>query len=192
MHLASDDKKHAKRLKEADKIFQKQYKLLKTGKITKDQFKERIKPYKDELIELGYPIKSSKKEDAAEEPKSVSAEPVEAEPEEVKKTPIARIKVNQWEKRSSLTMEEIEMRIDEISLGRNPSDGLKALYEAKYGEELEPPAELVQFTMPEDSSSDSTDYVVPEDNVEEPEESQAIVETGKKKSFFKSVFKKKG
>lgn len=188
MYLASDDKKHAKRLKEADKIFQKQYKLLKTGKITKDQFKEKIKPYKEELIELGYPIKSSKKEEVREEPKSEPAAPVEAE--EKTEPVVGRITVNQWKKRSSLTTEEIEERIDEISLGRNPSDGLKALYEAKYGEELEPPTELVQFTIPGGSESDDPVSDIPDE--QEPSESQAIVETGKKKGFFKSVFKKKG
>ncbi|MGA1821829.1 MAG: hypothetical protein ACMUIG_04820 [Thermoplasmatota archaeon] len=189
--MASDDKKHAKRLKEADKIFQKQYKLLRTGKITKDQFKERIKPYKEELIELGYPIKSSKKEEPAEEPKAEPVETVEpVEIEKGEKSSPGRISVNSWEKRSSLTVEEIEMRIDELALGRNPSDGLRALYEAKFGEELEPPTELVHFTMPEEPESDNTEYAGTEE--EEPSESQEIVETEKKKGFLKSVFKKRG
>ena len=134
-------------------------------------------------------MESSKKEEAPEEPKNEPAEPVEIEKKE--EPAVGRITVNKWEKRSSLTMEEIEMRIDEISMGRNPSDGLRALYEAKYGEELEPPAELVQFTMPETSGSEDSE--VPDTPEEaEPAESQAIVETERKKGFFKSVFKKKG
>ena len=55
--MASDDKKHAKRLKEADKIFQKQYKLLKTGKITKDQFKEKAAKQASASLGLfSYPV----------------------------------------------------------------------------------------------------------------------------------------
>ena len=188
--MASPDKKHKKKLKEADKAFQKQYKLLKSGKITKEEFKKKIKPFKEELIELGYPIKSSGEDEEREEkPEEAEAEKVEKPKEKPDNEQKVPVKVNPWKKKSQLTIEEIESRVDELSLGGRPSDGLRKLYQEKYGEELESPEQddtLLPYQF-EDESETETE-MPPEEESDETEESQE----GKKpkKGIFKSVFGK--
>ena len=187
--MASPDKTHKKKLKEADKAFQKQYKLLKSGKITKEEFKKKIKPFKNELIELGYPIKSSGDDEKEETPEK--AEPVETKEEEIREEEPEEersIKVNPWRKRSQLTIDEIEGRVDELSLGGKPSDGLRRLYQEKYGEDLESPAEdplLIPFQA--DEEGDQEEETINEDAEDSPEPEE---ENGSRKGFLKSMFGK--
>ncbi|MGA1819869.1 MAG: hypothetical protein ACMUHU_02550, partial [Thermoplasmatota archaeon] len=54
--LPEDDRQHQKRLKEAKKVYEKNLKAFSQGKITKDELKEKLRPYKFELKELGYPV----------------------------------------------------------------------------------------------------------------------------------------
>ena len=188
--MASPDKKHKKKLKEADKAFQKQYKLLKSGKITKEEFKKKIKPFKKELIELGYPIKSSGEDEETEEkPEEAETEKVEKPQEKPEEERKVSVKVNPWKKKSQLTIEEIESRVDELSLGGRPSDGLRKLYQERYGEELESPEQektLLPYEFEDESEAETEMHTEEEsDETEEPEETKKS-----KKGIFKSVFGK--
>src|SRR5512137_88957 len=84
--MADDDKAHQKRLKEARKVLEKSYKLYSNGKIDQNELKERLRPWKAELVELGL-AKGSKDDKPAEkapEPARTETgtvqETVEAEP----------------------------------------------------------------------------------------------------------------
>ncbi len=135
--MAPDEKQQKKKLKEAQKIYTKSFKAFKQGKITKDELKERLRPYKYELRELGYPVKI-KDDDPGQ---SGTVQEKEDTPTE---SPIT-ISYKPWNRRSTLTVEEIETRIDMLDAGRAPSESLKRLYEARYGEELPPPEDLIPF-----------------------------------------------
>jgi hypothetical protein len=184
--LAADDKKHQKMLKEADKAFQKNYKLLKSGKITKDEFKKRILPYKEELIELGYPIKSSKKEKTEEEEEKQETETEPVSTSEAEEKP--RVRIHPWKKKSNLTIGEIEEKIDELTLGRVGTEGLKALYQARYGEELALPEEDIHL-LPSNNPVDTDEESTEEDTADEEEE---IYESAPRKGLFRSVFRRSG
>jgi hypothetical protein len=46
-----------RRLKEAQRVYERSFKEFCRGKISKEELKEKLRPYKEELKELGYPIK---------------------------------------------------------------------------------------------------------------------------------------
>jgi hypothetical protein len=48
---------HKNKLREAQRIYTKNFKAFKQGKISKEEMKEALRPYKYELRELGYPIR---------------------------------------------------------------------------------------------------------------------------------------
>ncbi|MFO8051308.1 MAG: hypothetical protein R6V01_06375 [Thermoplasmatota archaeon] len=131
--MAPDEKEHKKRLKEAEKTYGKSMKAFKQGKMSKEELKDTLRPYKYELKELGYPVKIKDDDEKAHQEKQG--------PEK------AALKIDRtpWKKRSPLTLEEIEHRIDELSLGGDPSESLRRLYQDRYGEDLLPPENLVPF-----------------------------------------------
>jgi hypothetical protein len=177
--LAPEDKQHQKRLKEAKKIYTKSLKAFQQGKITKDELKEKLRPYKYELKELGFPVKIK---DEEEKP---SEAPKKEEDKKPERSPIA---YKAWNKRSSLTIEEIEKSIDTLSPGRSTSEKLKKLYESRFGEELAPPEDLIPFDrvgseLPEGKVRGALPAAVgPEDEAEEES-------PGDRKSLLRSLFK---
>ena len=98
--MAQDDKQHKKRLKEARRIYERSFKAFKQGKIDKDELKEKLRPYKYELKELGYPVKIKDDDRPKEEKKEGSEAPKVQQKITVAYKP--------WAQRSSLTIEEIE------------------------------------------------------------------------------------
>lgn len=150
-------------------------KAFKQGKMSKEDLKDRLRPYKYELKELGYPVKIKDDDRPAEETK-----------EKIEKAPV-KVAHQPWKKRSSMTMEEIESNVDTLSYGNAPSDSLKRLYLDRYGEDLLPPENLVPF---ETVRSD-----LPEKKREElpaaGEEDLRVKDTGgsEKKPFWRSLFK---
>lgn len=182
--MAQDDKQHKKRLKEAQKTYNKYFKAFKQGKITKDELKERLRPYKFELKELGYPVKIKDDDRPKEEVK-------EDEGEGAKKQQIV-IAYKPWSKRSSLTIEEIQRNVDLMSIGSSTSESLKKLYQSKYGEELPLPEDLVPFeTGVKELPSRKVRGALPSASDEEEEEGSEELVAGEKRSFWKSIFKEK-
>jgi hypothetical protein len=178
--LAQDDKQQKKRLKEAQKTYNKFFKAFKQGKITKDELKEKLRPYKYELKELGYPVKI-KDDDRPKEEKE------EEKVQEKKETNVV-ISYKPWSKRSSLTIEEIERNIDMMSVGSS-SESLKKLYLSKYGEELPPPEDLVPFEKGERTlPSRKVKGALPAAEEDETENDSELV-AGEKRSFWKSLVK---
>lgn len=176
--MAPGDKQHKKRLKEAEKTYSKSMKAFQQGKISKDELKERLRPYKYELKELGYPVKI-KDDDRPKEETTIKEEA---------KTP-TKITYTSWKKRSSLTMEEIEDRIDTLSFGGKPSDSLRKLYQEKYGEDLMPPENLLPFEpVKEELPTRRVRGALPAADEEQDTVLRGNEET-EKKPFWKSIFK---
>lgn len=183
--MPQDERQHKKRLKEADKVYKKYFKAFTQGKVTKDELREKLRPYKFELKELGYPVK-------IREDEKPPGEMSEGKKEEVKTTTSAevatasKVDFRPWSKRSTLTMEEIEKRIDLRSIGTSTSEPLSSLYRSRYGEELPPPEDLVPFEPPrKDLPAARTREALPAAPDEEEEEEVA----GEKRSFWKSLIK---
>lgn len=149
--MVSLDKDKKKRLKEASSLYEKSLKAFQKGDITKEELKERLRPYKYELKELGYPVKIKDDEPQApggeSAPASASAAP--SEKEEVtgrsRSAPLP-LNISPWTRRSQMTLEEVERRIDTISLTKHPSERLQSRYQSRYGEDLAPPLDLVPYT----------------------------------------------
>ncbi len=181
--MAQDDKQHKKRLKEAQKTYNKYFKAFKQGKITKDELKERLRPYKFELKELGYPVKIKDDDRPEEEVKKDAGEAP-------KKQQLA-VAYKPWSKRSSLTIEEIEKEVDYLSIGASTSESLKRIYQNKYGEELPPPEDLVPFeTGEKELPPRKVRGALPSASDENEEEGSELV-AGEKRSFWKNIFKEK-
>lgn len=181
--MAQDDKQQKKRLKEAQRTYNKFFKAFKQGKITKDELKEKLRPYKYELKELGYPVKIKDDDKPKEEE--------EEEKETVQKVKDQRIPVSYkpWSKRSSLTIEEIERKVDLLSIGSSSSDTLKKLYQSRYGEELPPPDDLVPFERGErELPSRKVKGALPAAEDDGAEDGSELV-AGEKRSFWKSLVK---
>jgi len=144
IRLAQTDRNHEKRLKEAEKAYSRWKKAYLSGKISKDELKEKLRPYKYELHELNL-VKL--KEGDAPPPRETGKEPSAPEGRAGEDEAGASLRADHspWKKRSSLTIEEIEKRIDLLSLGSRPSETLQMLYEKRYGEQLEPPQDIVVF-----------------------------------------------
>lgn len=181
--MAQDEKQQKKRLKEAKRTYNKYFKAFKQGKVTKDELKEKLRPYKYELKELGYPVKI-KDDDRPKEDKN------EEKGEAVKETAVTKIPISYkpWSKRSSMTIEEIERKVDHLSFGSS-SDTLKKLYQSRYGEELPPPDDLVPFESGErELPSRKVKGALPAAEDEEGEGGTELV-AGEKRSFWKSLVK---
>ncbi len=178
--MAPSDRKHQKRLKEAERKLIKMNKLRVQGKISKEEFAQALRPYKDELIELGYPIKIKDKprQESEPTPEEGSIQVVSIKPSEVTVKP--------YEKRSTLTIEEIEHSIDRLSSGSEHGERLRMLYEERYGEELTPPTKDINVTITADRQAGLKAPVpVPEKGLlEEGDEAD-------KKPFWKNIFSKK-
>ena len=99
MLLAQDDKQHKKRLKEARRTYERSFKAFKQGRMDKDELKEKLRPYKYELKELGYPVKIKDDDRPKEEEKAKIETPGSQQKITVAYKP--------WAQRSSLTIEEI-------------------------------------------------------------------------------------
>ncbi|MBN1540035.1 MAG: hypothetical protein JW939_07810 [Candidatus Thermoplasmatota archaeon] len=182
--MPEDDRQHRKRLKEADKVYKKYFKAFKQGKVTKDELRERLRPYKFELKELGYPVKIKDDERPSGE------QPVEKKEEE-KATPGAaamtgsKVTYRPWSKRSTLTMEEIEKNIDLRSIGTSGSEPLSSLYRSRYGEELLPPGDLVPF----EPSRRDLPAPRPREALPAPSDEAEEEVAGEKRSFWRSLIK---
>jgi hypothetical protein len=178
--LAPEDKQHKKRLKEAQKTYTKYLKAFQQGKITKDELKEKLRPYKYELKELGFPVKIKDEEEKTSD--TPGKEETSKEPDRV---PVA---YKPWKKRSSLTIEEIERRVDTLSPGRSTSEKLKKLYETRFGEELAPPEDLIPFERAESELPQGKPRgALPAAG--ETEEGTEEVSPGGRRSLLKSLFK---
>jgi hypothetical protein len=167
-------------LKEAQKTYTKYLKAFQQGKITKDELKEKLRPYKYELKELGFPVKIKDEEEKPSE--TPTKEERSMEPER------APITYKPWKKRSSLTIEEIERSVDTLSPGRFTSEKLKKLYETRFGEELAPPEELIPFERAEPELPQAKvrgALPAPSGSEEEAEENAP----GERKSLLRSLFK---
>jgi hypothetical protein len=138
--MASKDRQHEKKLREAEKAYNKWRKAFLAGKISKEELKENLRPFKYELHELN--LVRLKEGDVPPEDKEG-----EKEEEEAPKVPSAPVSYPPWSKKSSLTMDEIEERVDLLSLESRPSETLQMLYEKRYGEELSPPTDPVVFNI---------------------------------------------
>jgi len=182
--LASMDPDHKKRLKEAKKLYERSMKEFKAGKITKDALKDRLRPYKFELRDLGYPVtikEDEKPTEAAPTPTAVApGEAAQVEGIEVAEMPID---ATPWKRSSALTMEEIERRIDLLSFERNPSDSLRKIYRARYGEELAAPVESIPQAPPTEGEAPSAP------SAPEPAAPSAELAPAEKRPFWRSMFK---
>ena len=176
--MAPEEKQHKKRLKEAENTYSKSMKAFKQGKISKEDLKDKLRPYKHELKELGYPVKIKDDDRPKDENK-----------DEIRETPI-KITYKPWKNRSSLTIEEIESRVDTLSYGAVPSDSLKKLYLERYGEDLLPPENLLPF---ESVRNDLPERTVKGELPAVKEEEEDLMVRGneepEKKPFWKSLFK---
>lgn len=149
--MVSLDKDKKKRLKEASSLYEKSLKAFQKGEITKEELKERLRPYKYELKELGYPVKIKDDEPQApvgeSGPASASTAPSEKEEGTGKAISVPlQLNIAPWARRSQMTLEEVERRIDTISLTKHPSERLQSRYQSRYGEDLAPPLDLVPYT----------------------------------------------
>lgn len=185
IRLAQTDRNHEKRLKEAEKAYGRWKKAYLSGKISKDELKEKLRPYKYELHELNL-VKL--KEEAAHPPRETGEGPSAPEGGAGEDEAGASLRADHspWKRRSSLTMEEIEKRIDLLSLGSRPSETLQMLYEKRYGEQLEPPQDIVVFheertDVPEGESHGSSvsDYGSPDGS--EGDTGGGVLASGRKK-----------
>lgn len=194
--MARTDRKQEKKLKEAEKAYNKWKRAFIAGKITKDELKDKLRPYKYELHELN--LVKLKEGDLPPKDEDKTDEGSQ----ETGKEPAVRKPVTYppWKKRSSLTMEEIEDRVDLLSLGKKPSETLKMLYEKRYGEELSPPEDPILLDIDEEDLKElpeDTSYGLPpaeEEDEEEPsgsddEENQEKAD--QKKPFWKGLLKRK-
>jgi hypothetical protein len=199
--MASTDRKHEKKLREAEKEYNKWKKAFLAGKITKEELKERLRPFKYELHELNLvklkegdlpPKETEEEEEAKEEEKKVI---------DVKE----KVSYSPWSKRSSLTIEEIEERVDLLSLGSRPSETLQMLYEKRYGEDLSPPEDLISYHVEAEVEDDDESGLPPSRREELPEFDDAFDDSRKnddedgedggekkeKKPFWKGLLKRK-
>jgi hypothetical protein len=190
--LADDDKAHQKRLKEARKVLEKSYKLYQDGKIDQDELKERLRPYKAELVELNL-VKASKSDQTAEDkpveaPKAPEAKPASPPAESVEKVEVPlSVRGRPWSRRSNLTLDEVRRRVDQLG-STGPSDGLKESYRSRYGEDLAPPLESVTFQVAGPAQPEQAPAPDPQ-----PEQSPAPQPiSDRSKGFLKSLFNKKG
>ncbi|MGA1872656.1 MAG: hypothetical protein ACMUHY_03200 [Thermoplasmatota archaeon] len=179
--MPEDERQHKKKLKEAKKVYEKNFKAFSQGKITKDELKDKLRPYKYELKELGYPVKIKDDDGPSDDEKGKPGEESTKKSKPVK----APVSYRTWAKRSSLTTEEIERNIDILSLGSSTSESLKSLYKSKYGEELPPPEDLIPFEKPDkELPATRPRSALPSADVEA-EDTVA----GEKRSFWKSLVK---
>jgi hypothetical protein len=190
MEMASMDRQHEKKLKEAEKAYNKWKRAFLAGKISKEELKEKLRPYKYELHELNLVKLKEGDIPPREEDNSGGKE----EPETVR--PVEPVAYPPWRKRSSLTLEEIEDSIDMLSLDSRPSETLQMLYEKRYGEQLSPPENPVVFSIEDD---DPEDYDLPGTNIRElpsfedegdesePAELGKPAERKERKSFWKGL-----
>ena len=132
-----------RRLKKAEKLYKKYYlKRYKKGKITKEELKAVLSPYKEELIYLGL-IKGEKREEKrppgapSAAPRAGEAAPAEVSPG-VKEAVI--LSTPEMGPEDALPVEEIEKRVDALEEER--LSRIRELYRQKYGEELELPEEI--------------------------------------------------
>ncbi|MBN1390197.1 MAG: hypothetical protein JXA22_06105 [Candidatus Thermoplasmatota archaeon] len=178
MVLPEDDRQHKKRLKEADRVYKKFFKAFQQGKVTKEELREKLRPYKFELKELGYPVKIRDDEKPPQQPS-------DEKKEEARTTPASRVTYRPWSKRSSLTIEEIEKRIDHRSLETSTSEPLRSLYRSMYGEELPPPEDFVPIEdhRKELPAAGSGKTLPPHSDEEEG------TVAGEKRSFWRSLMK---
>ncbi len=194
--MASTDRQHEKKLREAEKAYNKWKKAFLAGKISKDELKEHLRPFKYELNELN--LVKLKEGDLPPEAEKESG----SEDQKVPETkPMASVSYPPWKKRSSITMDEIEERVDLLSLDSRPSETLQMLYEKRYGEELSPPSDPVTFKV---ESEDDEEYLLPgasirqlpsfeEEEKEEdtPGELEGPVKRKERKPFWKGLGRRK-
>lgn len=188
--MASIDKKKEKKLKEAEKAYNKWKRAYLSGRISKEELKDKLRPYKYELNELNL-VKLKE----GDEPSKEGEEGKETEAKKVMKP----VSYPPWKKRSSLTVEEIETRVDQLSLGSRPSETLQKLYERRYGEELEAPKDLLVYHIDdedEEDIEDHHDHFLEEEEEVEPVQTlstkdQEEAEEGEKKPFWKGILKRK-
>lgn len=189
--MSSLDREKSRRLKEASALYEKSLKAFKRGDITKDELKDRLRPYKYELKELGYPVRIKDDDAPVQETGKPSLTPPEAPVvnEEVAQeagTTRPAFDVTPWSKRSQLTIEEMERRIDSITLTRRPSEKLMSMYQSRYGEELEPPLDLVPYTASAGPSAPSPNGPGPVQDAPAP---AAGDDGAQKRPFWKGIFK---
>jgi hypothetical protein len=185
--LADDEKAHQKRLKEARKVLEKSYKLYQDGKIDQTELKERLRPYKAELVELNL-VKGSKTdppqgEKPAEDRPDVAKASVAAA--EIVEVPIA-LRTRPWTRRSTLTLDEIRRRVDQLG-SAGPSEGLRESYRQRYGEDLAPPPDNVTFQVARPPQPEQA--IAPEPRLEQAAEQAPISE--RSRGFLKNLFTKK-
>ncbi|MCD6110462.1 MAG: hypothetical protein J7K08_02140 [Thermoplasmata archaeon] len=132
-----------RRLKKAEKLYKKYYlKKYKKGKISREELRAVLSPYREELAYLGL-IKGERKEERkpAEAP-SVAPRAGEAAAVEVSSGVKEAIILSTPEMgpEDALPVEEIEKRVDALEEER--LSRIRELYRQKYGEELELPEEI--------------------------------------------------
>lgn len=186
--MASTDRQHEKKLREAEKAYNKWKKAFLAGKISKEELKEKLRPYKYELHELNL----VKLKEGDMPPKEGEEQPKEDKEEEIEK-PTAPVSYPPWKKGSPLTLEEIENRIDMLSLDSRPSETLQMLYQKRYGESLSPPEDPVLFRIEDDeeeeelpgrSPGELPSYEEEEETLKEPEQPTRRKE---RKPFWKGL-----
>lgn len=191
--MVSLDKEKKKRQKEAKTVYEKSLKAFNNGEISKDQLKERLRPYKYELKELGYPVKIKDEEqppqlDTSKATGSLADAMAGKEQADPGRTGMLPSDVVPWKKRSHLTLDEIEKRIDQISLSKKPSERLQTMYHNRYGEDLEPPLDLVPYRV--SSGTDQPD-VAPSPAPQQTSDAGNGDDSTGKRPFWKGLFKGK-
>ncbi len=185
--MADDEKAHQKRLKEARKVLEKSYKLYQGGKIDQNELKERLRPYKAELVELNL-VKGSKTDaPPGEKPAEVKPDAAKASVEaaETVEVPIS-VRTKPWTRRSTLTLDEIRRRVDQLG-SAGPSEGLRESYRQRYGEDLAPPPDNVTFQV---ARTPQPEQALAPEPQPEPTAEQAPI-SDRSKGFLKNLFTKK-
>jgi len=175
----SDDRKHEKRLMQAQRTWDKYTALYKEGRIDSEGLKEKLRPYKEELVELKL-IKGDRKEPAQEE--KAAQEAKAPEPTQV----TVNVGARSYRRRSTLTIDEIHRRIERLGL-TGPSEDLMETYKRRYGEDLPRPSEDVTFEIAS-RPREEEDRAVDEDP--EPERPRREELSERSKGFLKGLFQR--
>lgn len=171
------------RLKKAEKLYKKYYlKKYKKGKISRDELRAVLAPYREELAYLGL-IKGEKK--AEEKPaRAPPAAPGKGEAGEVVSREVKEaiiLSIPEMGPEDTLPVEEIERRVDALEEER--LSRIRELYRQKYGEELELPEEIERRRRELWALKEEVGERAPQKQ-ERPEAAPQAVERVEKKSFW--------
>lgn len=174
-----------RRLKKAEKLYKKYYlKKYRKGKISKEELRAVLAPYKEELAYLGL-IKGERRE----EKRPVETPAIKAKAEETAGAEVSRevkeaiiLSTPEIGPEDALPVEEIERRVD--ALDEERLSRIRELYRQKYGEELELPEEIERRRRELWALREEMGEVIKEEEAPRVAEREAPEVAVEKKSFW--------